>query len=111
MGDPKFSRRRYQTPSHPWQKERIDSENELIKKYGLKNKRELWKVQSLLRRFRQRSRILQAQIRYGNKQAEKERDQLLGRLERLCGHRRLSSSGENPSPIFSSAISNIACSA
>ncbi|MCK4757652.1 MAG: 30S ribosomal protein S4 [Thermoplasmata archaeon] len=83
MGDPKFSRRRYQTPSHPWQKERIDSENELIKKYGLKNKRELWKVQSLLRRFRQRSRILQAQIRYGNKQAEKERDQLLGRLERI----------------------------
>ena len=83
MGDPKFSRRRYQTPSHPWQKERIDSENELIRKYGLKNKRELWKVQSLLRRFRQRSRILQAQIRYGNKQAEKERNQLLGRLERI----------------------------
>ncbi len=82
MGDPKFSRRRYATPSHPWQKERIDEENELIKKYGLKNKKELWKAQSLLRNFRQRSRILQAQIRYGNKQAEKERDQLLGRLER-----------------------------
>ena len=82
MGDPKFSRRRYQTPSHPWQKERIEQENELIKKYGLKNKKELWKAQSLLRNFRQRSRILQAQIRYGNKQAELERDQLLGRLER-----------------------------
>ena len=82
MGDPKFSRRRYQTPSHPWQKERIDSENEMIKKYGLKNKKELWKAQSLLRNFRQRSRILQAQIRYGNKQAEIERDQLLARLER-----------------------------
>ncbi len=82
MGDPKFSRRRYQTPSHPWQKERIDSENELIKKYGLKNKKELWKAQSLLRNFRQRSRTLQAQIRYGNKQAEIERDQLLARLER-----------------------------
>ena len=82
MGDPKFSRRRYQTPSHPWQKERIDSENEMIKKYGLKNKKELWKAQSLLRNFRQRSRILQAQIRYGNKQAEIERDQLLARLVR-----------------------------
>ncbi|MCK5039130.1 MAG: 30S ribosomal protein S4, partial [Thermoplasmata archaeon] len=82
LGDPKFSRRRYQTPSHPWQKERIEQENELIKKYGLKNKKELWKAQSLLRNFRQRSRILQAQIRYGNKQAELERDQLLGRLER-----------------------------
>ncbi len=82
MGDPKFSRRRYATPSHPWQKERIDEENEMIRKYGLKNKKELWKAQSLLRNFRQRSRILQAQIRYGNKQAEKERDQLLARLER-----------------------------
>jgi small subunit ribosomal protein S4 len=52
MGDPKFSRRKYDTPSHPWQGVRIKEENELIKKYGLKNKRELWKVQSLLRNYR-----------------------------------------------------------
>ncbi len=83
MGDPKFSRRKYDTPSHPWQKERIDAENELIRKYGLKNKRELWKTQSLLRQFRQRSRVLQAQIRYGNPQAEKEKEQLLKRLQKM----------------------------
>ena len=42
MGKPKFSRKKYETPSHPWQEDRIKKENELIKKYGLKNKREIW---------------------------------------------------------------------
>jgi small subunit ribosomal protein S4 len=80
MGDPKFSRRKYDKPKHPWQGDRIQSENELIKKYGLKNKKELWKAQSLLRHFRQRSRELQAKVRYQDRQAEKERDELLGKL-------------------------------
>ncbi|MFQ5909960.1 MAG: 30S ribosomal protein S4 [Thermoplasmata archaeon] len=83
MGDPKFPRRKYEAPSHPWQGERIKLENELLKKYGLKNKRELWRAQSLLRRFRQRSRILQAQSRYEDQQAEKETEELLTKLGRL----------------------------
>jgi small subunit ribosomal protein S4 len=80
MGDPKSPRRTYDKPKHPWQGDRIKAEDELIKKYGLKNKKELWKAQTLLRRFRQRSRELQAQVRYQDKQAEKERSELLGRL-------------------------------
>jgi len=83
MGDPKFSRRKYDTPSHPWQGERIASENEIVKKYGLKNKTEIWKVASLLRTFRQRARNLQAKIRFGDKQAEKERDEFIQRLDSL----------------------------
>ncbi|TLZ71414.1 MAG: 30S ribosomal protein S4 [Methanobacteriota archaeon] len=83
MGDPKFSRRRYERPSHPWEGERIKAENELLKKYGLKNKKELWRAQSVLRRFRHRARQLQALVRYGDKQAGKEKDQLIGRLGRL----------------------------
>jgi len=83
LGDPKFSRRTYLRPSHPWEGERIKAENELITKYGLKNKRELWKALAVLRRFRQRARILQAQVRYADEQAEKERGQLLHRLGRL----------------------------
>ena len=83
MGDPKFSRRTYRRPAHPWEGERIKAENELITKYGLKNKRELWKALAILRRFRQRARILQAQIRYGETQAEKERGELLRRLGRI----------------------------
>ncbi len=83
MGDPKFSRRKYDKPTHPWEGDRIQAENELIKKYGLKNKKELWKAQSLLRRYRQRSRELQAKVRYQDKQAEKEMDELLGKLGNL----------------------------
>ncbi|MEK6987913.1 MAG: 30S ribosomal protein S4 [Candidatus Thermoplasmatota archaeon] len=83
MGDPKFSRAKYERPSHPWEAERIKTENELLKKYGLKNKKELWRSQFTLRRFRQRARELQARVRTGDKQAEKEREQLLRRLGRL----------------------------
>jgi small subunit ribosomal protein S4 len=83
LGDPKFSRRKYERPSHPWEGERIKAENELVKKYGLKNKKELWRAQSVLRRFRQRARELQAKVRYGDKQAGKEREELMGRLGRL----------------------------
>ncbi len=80
MGDPKFSRRKYDKPTHPWQGDRIQAENELIKKYGLKNKKELWKAQSILRNYRQRSRELQAMIRYKDEQAEKEMRELLKKL-------------------------------
>jgi small subunit ribosomal protein S4 len=83
LGDPKFSRQKYERPSHPWEGERIKAENEVLKKYGLKNKKELWRAQSVLRRFRQRARQLQAMVRYGDKQAGKERDELIARLGRL----------------------------
>ncbi|MDH4122782.1 MAG: 30S ribosomal protein S4 [Thermoplasmata archaeon] len=83
MGDPKFSRRKYDTPSHPWRAERIKTETELQKRYGLKNKRELWKAQSMVRTFRSRSRDLQARLRTGEKQAEIETKQLLEKCGRL----------------------------
>lgn len=83
MGDPKSPRRKYSRPSHPWEAERIKAENELLRKYGLKNKRELWRSQSFLSSIRGRARELQALVRYGNRQAEKERDELVARLGRL----------------------------
>ncbi|MBU1159500.1 MAG: 30S ribosomal protein S4 [Candidatus Thermoplasmatota archaeon] len=84
MGDPKFSRKKYETPSHPWEGERIKAENDLIMKYGLKNKRELWRAQSLVRRLRTQSRDLQARLRTGDKQAEIETKQLLARCAKLA---------------------------
>lgn len=83
MGDPKLSRRKYDTPSHPWQGSRIKEENELLKKYGLKNKRELWKAQSLLRNYRRQGRDLLARLRYGDLQAQKEMKALLNKLANL----------------------------
>ena len=36
MGEPKFSRPRTQTPTHPWKQARIDEEHDLKERYGLK---------------------------------------------------------------------------
>ncbi len=83
MGDPKFSRRKYDTPSHPWRAERIKNETELQKRFGLKNKREIWKAQSLVRTLRSQSRDLQARTRTGEHQAEIETKQLLAKCGRL----------------------------
>ena len=83
MGDPKFSRRKYDTPSHPWRAERIKNETELQKRFGLKNKREIWKAQSIVRALRSQSRDLQARTRIGEHQAEIETKQLLDKCGRL----------------------------
>jgi len=80
MGDPKRQRKRYETPSHPWIKERLDRERVLMRKYALKNKKELWRHETQLKNFRRRARRLLAAR---GKQAEIERAQLLQRLNRL----------------------------
>ena len=61
----------------------MDEERKLLQKYGLKNKRELWKAESILRGFRRQARDLQARLRVGEPQARRETDQLIGRLTRL----------------------------
>ena len=83
MGDPKFSRRSYDTPSHPWQGERIKAEVVLVNQYGLKNKTEVWKAQSVLRNFRKQSRELQARLRSGDAQAKIEADALLNKCSKI----------------------------
>ncbi len=80
MGDPKRQRKRYETPSHPWIKERLDSERVLMRKYALKNKKELWRHETQLKEFRRRARRLLAAR---GRQAEVEKVQLLQRLNRL----------------------------
>jgi len=80
MGDPKFSRKKYEKPSHPWQEERIKEENDYIKHYALKNKKEFWKARSVLKNIRAQARNLQARLRYGEKQATDEMEKLLDKL-------------------------------
>jgi len=83
MGKPKFSRKKYETPSHPWQEDRIKAENELVKKYGLKNKREVWKARTKLRKLRGQARELLAKVKGTETQGKKESDQLLMHLNKL----------------------------
>ncbi|MFP4142828.1 MAG: 30S ribosomal protein S4 [Thermoplasmata archaeon] len=81
MGDPKFSRKKFEKPSHPWQEERIKEENDYIRHYALKNKKEFWKARSILKNIRAQARNLQARLRYGEKQAREEMDALLEKLK------------------------------
>src|SRR5688572_29332525 len=83
MGDPKFPRRKYATPFHPWKADRIAEENAVQKKYGLKNKKEVWRTKGHLRLFRQRARALLARARTEDPQALQEKEQLLARLHRM----------------------------
>jgi small subunit ribosomal protein S4 len=80
MGDPKKRRKQYDTPIHPWQKARIDEEKLLMKEYGLKNKKEIWKLASKTRDFARQAKKLIANI---SPQGELERKQLLTRLASL----------------------------
>lgn len=81
MGYPGKKRKSYDTPKHPWQAARMASELELVKKYGLRNKKELWKAHSVLRRYRADARRLLAEgeLQGHNKT---EADQILARLIR-----------------------------
>lgn len=55
MGEPKFARPKFDTPSHPWKAERIEEEHQIQKNHGLKNMREIWKAKSQLRRHRRQA--------------------------------------------------------
>ncbi|MBI0584359.1 MAG: 30S ribosomal protein S4 [Methanomassiliicoccus sp.] len=83
MGDPKFPRRSYDAPSHPWRGERIKAETEICNAYGLKNKRELWKAQAVLRNLRNQSKLLQARVRLDDEQAKLEASLLLKKCGRM----------------------------
>ncbi|MEM1535724.1 MAG: 30S ribosomal protein S4 [Candidatus Pacearchaeota archaeon] len=58
MGDPKRKRKKYKKPRKLHDAARIAEERELIKKYGLKNKREIWKAEAKLRKIREQAKKL-----------------------------------------------------
>ncbi len=80
MGHPKKLKKKYSTPSHPWQSARITGEKIILKEYGLKNKKEIWKMESLLKNFTAQAKML---IPQKTEQAEKEKKQLIDRLARI----------------------------
>ncbi len=77
MGHPKFQRKKYFKPSHPWNKATIEQEKELKKEFGLKNKKEIWKANSYLKKLKTQAKRL---IRSDSLQAKKEEELFRKRL-------------------------------
>lgn len=48
----------FRTPRRPFEKERLDAELQIVGKYGLRNKREIWRVQLVLSKIRSAAREL-----------------------------------------------------
>ncbi len=68
-------RKTYVRPFKRWDKERIAEEARLVRDYGLRNKRELWKARKIISGFRERARSLFSQ--------ETGREELFNKIRRM----------------------------
>ena len=80
MGDPKKLRKKYTPPKHPWESERLAEEKKITTSFGLKNKKELWRADSTIRKFRYLARGL---VGIPINQRKGEEEKLLSKLQKL----------------------------
>ena len=80
MGDPKRQRKKYETPRFPWRRDVLEEELKLLGLYGLRNKHELWRHETILSKFRGNARSLIGKSLEERKKMEIE---LLVRLKKL----------------------------
>ena len=71
---PRKQHKKYSRPRKPFDKARIDNENILREKYGLKNKREIWKADASIGRIRNLAKQLITK-------SEKEKQDFIKRLQ------------------------------
>lgn len=72
--------KRYSAPRHPWRAERIEEEHGLAKEYGLRRMKEIWKMQAILRNWRDQAKAI---IGLPEEKKEKAEKILLTKLQRI----------------------------
>ncbi|MGQ9530534.1 MAG: 30S ribosomal protein S4 [Candidatus Bathycorpusculaceae bacterium] len=80
MGDPRKQRKKYATPRFPWRADILQEELRLLGQYGLRNKHELWRHETMLSKFRGIARSL---IGKAPEERGKMEEELLTRLKKL----------------------------
>jgi small subunit ribosomal protein S4 len=80
MGDPKRQRKKYDTPRFLWRKDTLQEELKLLGQFGLRNKHELWRHETMLSKVRGIARSL---IGKTPEEREKMENELLTRLKKL----------------------------
>ncbi|MEM2104846.1 MAG: 30S ribosomal protein S4 [Candidatus Bathyarchaeia archaeon] len=79
-GDPKKQKKKYATPRFPWRADVLQEELKLLGQYGLRNKHELWRHETMLSKFRGIARSLIGKAPEERRRMEEE---LLTRLKKL----------------------------
>ncbi len=82
MGHPKFSRPKYDSPTHPWKQARIEEEHAIQSNHGLKNMKEIWKAKSVLRRHRNQAMKLIGQVDMTANHWQREKQDMLDSMYR-----------------------------
>ncbi len=78
-------KRAFKRPRTPWNAAQIAEERKLLAAYGLRRKKELWRAKTILRRYRQRARVLTAQHDPVAEKILMERLTRLGILQKQTG--------------------------
>ncbi|MFZ5955085.1 MAG: 30S ribosomal protein S4 [Nanoarchaeota archaeon] len=76
MGDIKRKKSKFKRPKKPYDKKRIEEENLIIKKYGLKNKKEIWKAEAEVSKIR---RIAKSLI----SKSDEEKNEFFNKLKKM----------------------------
>jgi len=67
--------KKYRKPRRPFEKARIQEEDTLVRKYGLKNKKEVWKADSAIENIRKQAKLLLTKT-------QEEQDKFIDRLSK-----------------------------
>jgi len=80
IGDPRRLKKKFRKPKAPFNKERILEELEFLGKYGLRNKREFWKMRTMIGNWRKLARESRT---LSQEKAIEAQQELLKKLNRL----------------------------
>src|SRR3989338_1620461 len=82
---------RYKSPRKPWESKRIKEENEIVRGYGLVNKREIWKTADKLRNWREQAKkiLLDSLAKFGIVKQDSDVEEILALTMKDLFERRL----------------------